>query len=76
MVLVFEIFAVPNITPRLGVRNAQRMSSVLEVPVYLLIPIISLLDGESTAATFASIFLVFTCYVSSNLVSTFLCGED
>lgn len=75
MVLVFDVFVIPNITPRLGVRNTQRMSSVMEVTVYLLIPMISIPDGDSTAATFASIFLVLACFVSSNLVSTFLSGR-
>lgn len=69
MVLVFEIFAVPNLTPRLGVRVSQRVGSVFEVPVYFMLPLISHANGSDFPVTIAAIILLFTCYVTSNSVS-------
>ena len=69
MVLVFEIFAVPNLTPRIGIRMSQRVGSVCELPVYFLIPLLSRADGADFPVTIALLILLFMCYVCSNSVS-------
>ena len=71
MVLVFEIFAVPNIVSRLGVRTSQRLGSVFEIPVYLLVPLLSRVNAAGLPVTAAAIFLLFTCTVGTNAVSVF-----
>lgn len=70
MVLAFELFAVPNLTPRLGVRMSQRLGSAFEIPVYVLIPLLSCLNGAKFPASLVAVILLFTCYVTSNAVST------
>lgn len=71
MVLAFEIIAVPNLTPRLGVRMSQRLGSIFEIPVYFLIPLISRVNGAEFPVDVAAVILLFTCYVTSNSVSPF-----
>lgn len=69
MVLVFELFAVPNIFPRFGVRLSQRVGSAFEIPVYFLVPMLSLVHGAGLPVTAASAILLFTCTAGSNAVS-------
>ena len=69
MVLVFELFAVPHLTPRLGVRMSQRVGSVVLVPVYIFLPMLSSVNGAHLAVTVASLILLFTCFVCSHAVS-------
>ena len=66
--LVFEIFALPNLTPRFGVTLCQRVGSAMEVPAYFLIPLLSQVKGTSLLATAASVFLLFTALVGTNTV--------
>lgn len=70
MVLVFEMFAVPHLTPWLGVRTSQRMGSVVLVPVYAFLPTLSSVQGSDLAVAIASLIFLFTCYVCSHAVST------
>eukprot|EP00904_Undaria_pinnatifida_P000573 jgi/Undpi1/10516/HiC_scaffold_29.g12966.m1 len=67
MVLVYEIFAVPNVTPRLGVRMSQRAGSVFVLPVYFLLTLLSNANYAGTHVTIIAIILLFTCYVGSNM---------
>lgn len=69
MILAFDLFAVPNLTPRLGVRMSQRLGSVFEVPVYFLIPLLSRVHVADFPVTAAAIILLFVCYITSNAVS-------
>ena len=71
MVLVYEIFAVPNITPRLGVRMSQRVGSVFMLLVYFLLPPLSNANDAGTHVTIITVILLFTSYVGSNMVSPF-----
>eukprot|EP00904_Undaria_pinnatifida_P000576 jgi/Undpi1/10519/HiC_scaffold_29.g12969.m1 len=66
MVMVFEMFAVPQLTPRLGVRLFQRIGSVFEVPTYFLFPVLSTVNAAGFPVAFASLILLLTCYVCSN----------
>jgi len=75
MVLVFELFAVPHLTPRLGVQMSQRVGSVVLVPVYIFLPMLSSVNGAHLAVTVASLILLFTCYVCSHAVSAFRFGR-
>eukprot|EP00904_Undaria_pinnatifida_P000540 jgi/Undpi1/10487/HiC_scaffold_29.g12937.m1 len=67
MVLVYEIFAVPNITPRLGVRMSQRVGSVFMLLVYFLLPPLSNANNAGTHVTIITVILLFTSYVGSNM---------
>lgn len=75
LVLVFEMFAVPNITPRVGFKMSQRLGSIFEIPVYVLLPLLSNLNADGTFVTATSIILVFMCYVSANSVSACRCDR-
>lgn len=68
MVLVFEVFAVPYLTPWLGVRTSQRLASIFEVPVYFLIPLISVLNIGGLSDTIASVIFLFAINVCSDSV--------
>ena len=68
--MVFEMFAVPNLTPRLGVRLFQRIGSVFGVPTYFLFPVLSTVHAAGFPVAFVSIILLLMCYVCSNSVRT------
>lgn len=70
MVLVFELVAVPYLTPWLGVKLSQRLGSVFEVPIYFLFPLLSSMGGGDLPVTLTALVLLFTCYVCTNSVST------
>lgn len=77
MVLVFELVAVPIITPCLGVRLSQRVGSVFEVPTYLVLPLVSLASGSGLPVTIASLLLLFTSSVCINSVGAACrCGRS
>lgn len=69
MVLVFEIFAVPYLTPWLGITTSHRLGSIFEIPVYFLVPIISVLNVGELPENVASVILLFTAYVCTDSVS-------
>lgn len=69
MVLVFELFAVPKLTPWLGVRTSYRVGSVVQIPVFFLFPLLSLANGTELPVTFISLVLLFTTFVCSHAVS-------
>lgn len=63
-ILVFECFAVPCITTRLGVTVSNRMATAMYVPIYLAFPLVPLLhgsDGQEYAAVVILLFAAFTC---------------
>ena len=74
--LVFELFAVPHLTPRLGVQMSQRVGSVVLVPVYIFLPMLSSVNGPDLAVTVAVLILLFTCFTCSHAVSAFRCGGN
>lgn len=69
MVLLFEIVAVPYLTPWLGVQLAQRLGSVFEVPIYFLLPLMARIGGGDLPVTLTGLVLLFTTYVCTNSVS-------
>ena len=71
-VLLFEIAAVPYLTPWLGVKLSQRLGSLFEVPIYFLLPLVSRMGGDGLPVTLVMVVLLFTCYVCTNSVSA--CG--
>eukprot|EP00904_Undaria_pinnatifida_P000581 jgi/Undpi1/10523/HiC_scaffold_29.g12973.m1 len=66
LVMILEMFAVPNLTPRLGIRLFQRIGSVFEVPTYFLFPVLSTVSAAGFPVAFASLVLLLMCYVCSN----------
>ena len=68
--MILEMFAVPQLTPRLGVRLFQRIGSVFEVPTYFLFPVLSTVSAAGFPVAFASLVLLLMCYVCSNTVRT------
>ena len=69
MVLLFELVAVPYLTPWLGVQLSQRLGSAFEVPIYVLFPFLSRMGGGNLAVTLTALVLLFTCYICTNSVS-------
>lgn len=74
MVLIFEIFAVPRLTPWLGIKTSQRLGSVFEIPVYLVIPLLSVLDVGGRFETVALLILLFMECVCANMVGAAAMG--
>eukprot|EP00904_Undaria_pinnatifida_P000574 jgi/Undpi1/10517/HiC_scaffold_29.g12967.m1 len=68
MLLAFELCAVPIITPRLGVRFCQRLGSVVEVPLYIAIPLLSRMGNTGLPAQVIAAVLLFTFLACSNQV--------
>ncbi|CAN0043325.1 unnamed protein product, partial [Ectocarpus sp. 12 AP-2014] len=62
MVFVFEMFAVPLVTKRLGVTTSQRLSSVTLVFVLPLVPVLGRLLNTGHLLMIASVGLLFTVY--------------
>lgn len=62
------MFAVPNLLPWLGVRLSQRLGSVIQVPVLVIFPLLSLVNTAGYSVTTATTILLFTCYACSNSV--------
>ncbi|CAM9851561.1 unnamed protein product, partial [Ectocarpus sp. 8 AP-2014] len=60
MVFVFELFAVPLVTKRLGVTTSQRLSSVTLVFVLPLVPVLGRLPNTGHLFMIASVGLLFT----------------
>ena len=73
LVLLFELAAVPYLTPWLGVKLSQRLGSLFEVPVYILFPLVSRMGGGGLPVTLTVMVLLFTSYVCTNSVSACLC---
>eukprot|EP00904_Undaria_pinnatifida_P005739 jgi/Undpi1/2295/HiC_scaffold_13.g05679.m1 len=67
ILLVLEMVAVPTVLPRMGIKAYQRVGSIIHVPAYMLIPMLSSRDnaaGLPVAA--ASLILLCTCYFCTN----------
>ncbi|CAM9750755.1 unnamed protein product, partial [Ectocarpus sp. 4 AP-2014] len=62
MVFVFELFAVPLVTKRLGVTTSQRLSSATLVFVLPLVPVLGRLPNTGLLLMVASVGLLFTVY--------------
>lgn len=69
MVLLFELVAVPYLTPWLGVRLSQRLGSAFEVPIYFIFPWLSRMGGGNLPVTLTALVLLFTCCACTNSVS-------
>eukprot|EP00904_Undaria_pinnatifida_P003322 jgi/Undpi1/12991/HiC_scaffold_7.g02655.m1 len=65
-VLLFELVAVPYLTPWLGVKLSQRLGSVFEMPVYICFPFVSRIGGGDVCVTLTTFILLFTFFVCSN----------
>ena len=68
MILAFDVLAMTVITPRLGVKLCQRIGSIVEVPVYFLVPVLSLVNAAGLPVTAFSVFLLFEALVGTNTV--------
>ena len=75
VVFGFELLAVPYLTPWLGIKKSQRISTMFEIPVYLAVPLISWLNNDGLPVFFIVVIQLFTCYTCSNAVSPFLHGS-
>lgn len=68
--LLYETFlGVPYMTPWLGVKRAQRMASICEVPVYFLYPLLSHMSGDEHLRFILAAILLITGDVCVNVVS-------
>ncbi|CAN0037376.1 unnamed protein product [Ectocarpus fasciculatus] len=70
MVFVFELFAVPLVTKRLGVTTSQRLSSVTLVFVLPLVPVLRRLLNTEHLLMIASVGLLFAIYSSCDAFYT------
>ena len=71
MLLLFELFAVPIITPRLGIRFCQRLSSVIEVPLYMAITLLSHMDNTGRSVQIFAAVLLFVIVACLDQVGAF-----
>ncbi|CAM9419677.1 unnamed protein product [Ectocarpus sp. 13 AM-2016] len=72
MVFVFELFAVPLVTKRLGVTTSQRLSSVTLVLVSPFVPVLGRLLDTGPLLMIASVGLLFTIYAPCDAFYTCL----
>eukprot|EP00904_Undaria_pinnatifida_P001778 jgi/Undpi1/11600/HiC_scaffold_30.g13895.m1 len=67
LVLALETLVVPYVTPRVGVKRSQRIGSMIEVPIYILLPMLSRAANSDGIPIFvASVTLLVICYAGSN----------
>lgn len=66
--LMFDALAVPNLTPRMGISAYQRVGAALQIPAYMMIPMISTASVAGLPVTILSVVLLFTCYACTNSV--------
>lgn len=71
-IFVFELFAVPCITKRIGVGTSHRLASAAMVPVYLVFPDLSRLHDTAPKLVAAVVCMLFASHACSNAVSRFL----
>ena len=70
--LALETLVVPYVTPRVGVKRSQRIGSMIEVPIYILLPMLSRAANSDGIPIFvASVTLLVICYAGSNAVGDF-----
>lgn len=67
-VLIFEAFAVPLVTKRIGIRLSYRLGTVFSVLVYFLFPMLSALNGHDGYLHAAFGLLVFGSFACNNAV--------
>ena len=60
VLLVFELVFVPIITPLWGIRFCQRLGSVVEIPIYFVIPLLTHMSTTGVPVRMAAIALLFT----------------
>ena len=75
VVLAFDLLAAPYLTPWMGIKKSQRISTMFEIPVYLAVPLISWLNNDGLPVFFIVVIQLFMCYCCSNAVSLFLHGS-
>lgn len=69
LVLMFDVFVVPLLTPWLGIKRLQQATSTIEVAVYFVYPLLPLLlHGMGRPLTVVSVFVLFATFTSSNVV--------
>lgn len=73
--LAFEVIAVPNITRRVGIRAIQRVAAVIQVPAYLMVPVLSIARVAGLPVTILSLVLLCTCYACTSLVGACHCRK-
>ena len=71
LLLLFELFAVPIITPRLGIRFCQRLSSVIEAPFYMAITLLSQMGTTGHSVQITAVVLLFMIIACSDQVGAF-----
>lgn len=65
--LAFELFVVPVLTMRWGIRFCQRLGSLVEIPIYFIIPLISCMGSGRLLVPIAAV-LLFRFLAGSDLV--------
>lgn len=72
LALVFDVFAVPFFTARLGIATSQRAASAIEVLVYLAYQLLPCLHGTERPLTAVSVLLLSVTWISSNVVCFYI----
>lgn len=68
-VFVFELLFLPLVLPRLGISLCRRVGSAALVPTFVLLPQLCSLEGIGYPLVVASLAVLFTIYVSCDVVS-------
>ena len=68
LLLVFELFVVPVMTVRWGIGVCQRLGSIVEVPIYFIIPLLSRMSSSKFLVPIAAV-LLFVFLAGSDTVS-------
>eukprot|EP00904_Undaria_pinnatifida_P008637 jgi/Undpi1/4903/HiC_scaffold_19.g08255.m1 len=67
LVLALETLVVPHATPWLGINRSQRIGSVVEIPIYILLPMLSRAAScDGLQIFFTSVTLLVIYYAGSN----------
>lgn len=57
LLLCFELFVVPVLTMRWGIRLVQRLGSIVEVPIYFILPFLSRMSSSELLVPIAAVLL-------------------
>ena len=70
--LALQTLVVPYVTPWLGVKRSHRIGSMVEIPMYILLPMLSrMANSDGWPMFFISVTLLVIYYAGSNAVGDF-----
>ena len=67
--VAFQVTIYPRLVKAMGIRDSQRLCSSVMVPMFAVIPLLSLLHGEGWKLVIANSVVLFIIHAATNTVS-------